>query len=113
MSDQDSQLAPNVVMPNRDFFIGIVLGFNMARHRLEKNPQPLYGDKEATNEDMYLGSWLELTCTKCNRLYTFESPNEIPDTHLGCQTEGCDNIIIIYGIAESNLWRIGDMLIEG
>ena len=111
MSEQ--KLSPNVIMPNRDFFIGAMLGFNAARKRIEKNPQPLFGVKEATSKDLYLGSWLELTCSKCNRLHTFDEPNEIPANNYKCQTEDCDNIIIIYGIVESNLWRVGEITLQG
>ncbi len=110
---KEPQLAPNVVMPNRDFFIGVMFGFTAARKRLEEDPQPLYANKEATNEDTYLGSWLELTCAKCGRLHIFDNPNEILPNNYECQTEDCDNIIIFYGILESNLWRVGDITFEG
>jgi len=113
MNEEEKKLAPNVIMPNKDIFIGAMLGFNVARKRLEENPQPLYNGKDATNEDIYLGSWLELTCSKCNRLYVFDNLNEIPNDNLHCQTEGCDNIIILYGIVDISLWRIGNITFEG
>ena len=113
MSNEAVNLSPNVIMPNRDFFIGIMFGFNLARKRIEKNPQPLFNGKEAENKDFYLGGWLELTCAKCNRFYKFDSPNDIPDTDLHCTTEGCNNVLILYGITKLNLWRIGNLTFEG
>jgi len=109
MNDDNFKLAPNVVMPNRDFFIGVMFGFNLARKRVEENPQPLFGDKEATNKDFYFGSWLELTCAKCGRHYIFNGPNDVLDNNLQCETEECENVIILYGVSQVNLWRIGSL----
>ena len=110
MSNNNPEISPNIIMPNRDFFIGVMFGFNLARKRIEKDPQPLFDGKEAKNNDFYLGSWLELTCAKCKRFYKFDGPNDIPDTNLNCQTDKCDNIIILYGVVQSNLWRVGNLI---
>ena len=110
---EEIQIAPNIIIPNKMFLVGALYGFNAARKRIEENPQPLFGDgkevHEANNNDLFLGSWLELTCAKCGRLYTFEGPNEIPEENLKCDTIDCDNVVILYGVIETNLWRIGSI----
>lgn len=108
------EIAPCVIVPDKHFLIGAIYGFNAARKRLEQNPQPLFTQdentmKEATNQDIYLGSWLEITCAKCGCLYTFDNPNDIPYENMKCTNKECDNFLIIYGIVEPQLWRIGQI----
>lgn len=105
-------IAPGIIVPNRDFLVGAMYGFNAARRRLEENPQPLFGSEiagmdEVSNEDFYLGSWLEITCSKCGMLYTFNGPNDLTPTNLECTNKECDNIIILYGNIYPEQWRIG------
>lgn len=112
MSEQGIVYHFPIVMPSKAFLIGALYGFNAARRRLEQNPQPLYNNQQATNQDIFLGSWLEITCAKCGCLYTFDNPNEIPEGHLTCtgkdsNDQSCNNLLIYYGVVDSNLWRIG------
>jgi hypothetical protein len=109
MSSKVIKINPNIIATNKDFLIGIIYGFNAARKRLEQNVKPLFNNKEATNKDFYLGSWLELTCFKCGHLYTFDNSNELPSETMKCIQEGCNNIIILYGITQPNMWRIGEI----
>ena len=111
MSHRD--VFPNVIMPNQSFFIGALLGFNAGR-RFEKNGEdlePVYGnsveDLKNTSDSDYFGYFFETSCSKCGRKYCYDNLNEIPQQTLECETEECDNIVILYGVNESNLWRIG------
>lgn len=113
MNEDPIQVAPNIIVPDKSFLIGAIYGFNAARKRLEQNPQPLFSNSESVQDaspnDFYLGSWLEVTCAKCGCLYTFDSPNELPNDIMKCTNKECDNYIIIYGIAEPQMWRIGQI----
>lgn len=101
------EIAPTVIMPNRIFLVGVLYGFNAGRRAIEKEPQPYFNGHEATNEDVYLGSWFEVTCNKCQRLYTYDDPNDIPENNLICETEDCRNHIIFYGVMDPRQWRCG------
>lgn len=58
---------------------------------------------------MYLGSWFEITCNKCQRLYTFDDSSDIPEENLVCETEDCGNHVIAYRVFEPQHWRCGQM----
>jgi len=109
--DNKIQVAPCIIAPNKAFLIGAIYGFNAARKRVEENPQPLINNEEITEEtqEVYTGSWLELTCAKCGAFYTFDDPNQIPETNLICSINNCGNHIILYGVCEPQLWRIGNI----
>jgi len=111
-TEKTVDIYPSIVVPDRSFLIGAIYGFNAARKRLEENPQPLLGKEEIDDEEpkgIYLGNWLELTCGKCGALYTITEPNELPNSNLICNLKECGNHLIIYGILEPKLWRIGDV----
>jgi hypothetical protein len=105
------KISPCIVALDKSFLVGAIYGLNAARKRLEENPLPLIG-KEEINEDeeqpLYLGHWLELTCAKCGCLYPFSNPNEIPITNLICR---CGNHIIVYGVGDPKMWRIGEIIL--
>ena len=109
----EREINPAVIVPNRDFLVGVLYGFNAARKRFENDIKPLYSKngimKDAENEDFYLGYWLEITCGKCGTLYTFDNPNELPIESLKCSNKECDNILILYNINKSECWRIGNI----
>lgn len=105
---KEKEISPVVIIPNKDFLIGCLYGFNAARKRLEEKPQPLFCDdselKEVTNKDFYLGSWFEITC-KCGMFYSFDNANQIPNENLQCQQ--CGNILIFYNVFNPEFWKIG------
>lgn len=106
------EVSPCVVVPSRSFLVGALYGMNAARKRLEDNPQALVGNEEITgdiDDKLYLGHWLELHCGKCGALYTFDDANHIPATNLICSLRNCGNHIIVYGISDPKVWRIGEM----
>lgn len=105
------EVSPCIVLPDKMFLIGAIYGINAARKRIEDDPQPLLGTKEATSEEaegIYIGHWLELHCAKCGSFYTFDNPNDVPDTNFKCSNKDCDNYIIVYGVGEVNMWRLGE-----
>lgn len=112
MDEKQIEVSPCIIVPDRSFLIGAIYGLNAARRRLEENPQPLIG-KEEINEDIeqsiYTGSWLELHCAKCGAFYPINDPNELPITNLICSMKNCDNHLIVYGIGDPKLWRIGEI----
>ena len=107
--EEKIEIAPNIILYDKHILVGYLLGFNAARKRLEDSPKPVYNNKEISTEDFYLGYFLELTCAKCGRLYTFNDVNELPNETLKCQTEDCNNIIILYGIDDITKWRVGNI----
>ena len=114
---EEQRICPGIVVPNKIFLVGFIYGLNVARERLEDNVQPLFSDMEenemkpASNQDFYLGSWLEVTCGKCGMLYTFDGPNDLPFESLNCSNKDCDNILIYYGVLDPMLWRVGEFKI--
>jgi len=100
---------PSVIMPHRLFLVGAIYGYNVGRKSVTQDGdiKPIFNGHEATGEDFYLGSWLEINCHKCDRKYTFDGPNDIPDKNLVCETEGCGNHIIAYGSTNPQEWKIG------
>ena len=116
MDEEKTVVYPTIAIPHRLFLIGAIYGFNAGRKQeAEINDsviQPMHDGHEATNEDFYFGSWLEAECIKCIRHYTFEGPNDIPENNLVCDTDGCGNHVIAYGLTDPKEWKIGFIRFE-
>jgi hypothetical protein len=108
------EVHPTIIMPNRDFLIGFIYGFNSGRkfqNDLKPVP-PIADDHEASRNDFYLGYWLECDCIKCKRRYCFNSPVELPTENLICETENCGNHIIVYGVNDSKQCKLGKITLH-
>jgi hypothetical protein len=103
------EIEPTIIMPSRDFLIGVLYGYNTGRKQIELNPVPTRNDRPLTNEDFYLGYWLEFECCKCGRHYGFDNPNHLPMENLVCESEDCNNHVIVYGIGDPKVWKIGQI----
>ena len=106
---QEHIVSPTVIIPNRVFLVGALYGFNAGRKAVEKAPKDYFNGHEVDGKDFYLGSWFEVECSKCGRHYTFDNPNEIPEENLICETDSCNNHVILYGILEPDKWRVGNI----
>ena len=103
---------PNIILYDKHILIGYLLGFNSARKRLEESPKPIFNNRDLSEDDFFIGYLLELTCAKCGRLHTFNDFVEIPIENYECQSEDCDNIIILYGVDDVAKWRVGNIPIS-
>jgi hypothetical protein len=105
----ETQVFPSIIMPNRDFLIGALYGFNVAKKMYGENHPEIMGvgDSEIPKDHFFIGYWLELTCTKCKRLYCYDNPNDVPTKNLVCETSDCGNHIIVYNVGDPKSWRIG------
>ena len=125
--ENQNQMIPCIMMPNKMFLIGSILGIDLGR-RIERKNNPIreqesgppsqvnYMGKEAGREDfnaMYHGSFLHLDCPKCGRTYTFDGINDIPEHSLICATDDCGNILIMYDVLDFSQMRIGNIKIVG
>ena len=102
------EISPNIIMPTKDFLVGVIYGFNLAK-KTYNFTNPEVGQKENGSTNFFIGYWLELSCAKCGRLYCYDSPNDLPATNLICETLGCGNHIIAYNVSDSRLWKIGHL----
>ena len=109
MNNNLINVIPIIVMPSKDFLIGVLYGFNAARKRIEENPQPIINNREVQSEDFFLGYWLEFSCPRCGRYYAYDNPNDIPSHNLVCETPNCGNHVIIYGFGDPKVWRLGNI----
>jgi len=98
------EVVPTIIMPNKDFLVGVLYGFNAAK-KLYNVSQPYTSDQQSFR----IGYWLELTCAKCQRTYCYDDPNLIPSTNLICETENCKNHIIVYNVHASADWKLGSI----
>lgn len=114
---EEIHVNPSVMMPDRMFLLGIIYGINVGR-RLDLQPgeklseEPIFMGDESTKEDfqsMYHGSLLHFDCAHCGRVYAYNHPNEVPEHTLKCDTEGCNNIVVLYGIVEFSRMRLGNV----
>lgn len=105
--NETKDMLPSIVMPSRDFLIGVLYGYNVGRKEIEKNPVPTIDDRPVTNNDFYLGYWLEFECIKCGRHFGYDNPNHIPTVNLICESKDCGNKVIVYGVGDPKAWKIG------
>lgn len=104
-------VTPSIVMPNKDFLIGAIFGINVMRRPPETNPpNPTVPAETAKLSEPLMGHWLEVNCERCKRFYGFDHPNDVPAKTLVCDTPGCGNHIIIYGVPEPKDWRLGPIV---
>jgi len=109
----DREVMPTIIVPDRSFLVGSIHGLNAGR-RLEKGNdiQPIVTETQGNNANEikhvpYMGYFLHCTCSKCGYMFAWDDPNDIPEESLECGNDECDNIVILYGVGNSNLWRIG------
>lgn len=105
-------VAPSILMPNKDFLLGAMFGIISTRKEFvdkkKKDSKPK-SEGEIEKSVPQIGYWLEVTCNKCQRFYGYSDPNEVPNRTLVCDTDGCNNHIIQYGIVDPKMWRLGNI----
>ena len=100
-NSEQVKIFPNIIIPTKDFLVGSICGFNAAKKKYHKT------EPEVSGNSQYIGYWLEISCHKCGRFYSFDSPNDLPTENLICETKDCGNYLIVYGIQDIKFWRIG------
>jgi len=116
------EITPCIIMLDRSFLLGVIYGIDLGRRiSIPTDPnkgrvEPIYMGNEDKREDfdaMYHGSLLQLDCAHCGRIYTFDDPREIPSQNLICDTDGCGNVLILYGVPDIAQMRIGNQRLVG
>jgi len=105
---EEIEVAPNIIIPNRDFLVGSIYGFNLAK-KMHGVTNPEVSQTKEGETNFFIGYWLEISCIKCKRMYCFEGPNDLPLSNLICETPDCGNHLIVYNVADSKLWKIGHL----
>lgn len=109
----EREVNPSIIVPDRSFLIGAIHGMNAGRRLSTTDgvitPIITGSSRDEVRHVPYIGHYLQCSCLECGYFNAWDDPNQIPEESLECGNDTCNNIVILYGVPDSNFWRIGSI----